>query len=98
MRRGDSASEKSRAMPGFLVKLVMVPTGAVYMAVFQLFGGSVTNLGNLHIKFKRLTGQRMIAIDRDDSVGDLDDRDHAWTLIRLGMELHARLDIVFGIK
>lgn len=65
---------------------------AVGVSVVEFFGGRSADVDDADFKVERLTGQRMIGVDGDLGVAHIGDDDVARTGLRVGGEVHARLD------
>lgn len=70
---------------------MLMPAGAVYMAMAQFFGGCFAHVGDLHIEVQTNARQRVVAIDQHLALGHLF---HGYHVVFTGLELHADFDLL----
>lgn len=68
------------------------------MAMRELIFRRGAHAFDRHVEIELLTRERMVAVDRDHVAGDVRDGDRARALIRLGLELHADVDIANALE
>ncbi len=66
---------------------MIVTAGAVDVTVLFFFGGCVADFDDFHLELQRLTGKRVVAVDRDGLIIRFDHSHHSRTVRRLRLEL-----------
>src|SRR6476620_11087209 len=68
---------------------VVMPTGAVYMAVTHLLSGGSANVDDLDLKVEGLASEGMIGIDSHFRIAQLYYCNNHGVIVGLGLQLHA---------
>src|SRR5690606_14676023 len=92
--RGESGAPEGT--PG--AASVLVATFAMDMAVLDFLGGGIAHFGDFHCEMQGFTGQRVVAVDSDFIVAHVGNGKQAYAHAGLGLELHARLQVINTFK